>query len=128
MSKGQRIRVLIAGRQEVARSALEAYLHLRPELEVMAVAADTPDLLAQAEAAVPDVILVDWDLFNGLFEDLVSALHQLDCQPKVILLGSSLAAEQAAHVSGVDAFVSRYDPPRSLLAAIHTVHLEGQSE
>ena len=62
---------------------------------------------------------------NGPLGDLVGALHQLDCQPKVVALGFSSESERAARAAGTDAFVSKGEPPKSLLTAIHRVYLEG---
>jgi DNA-binding NarL/FixJ family response regulator len=112
----------------VTRRALTWLLQTRPELGVVADAADARQALARAEATSPDVVLVDWDLHNGSLEDLVGALRQLACQPKVVALGFSSESERAAQAAGADAFVSKGDPPRHLLTAIYGVYLEGQSE
>jgi DNA-binding NarL/FixJ family response regulator len=112
----------------VTRRALTWLLQTRPELGVVADAADARQALARAEATSPDVVLVDWDLHNGSLEDLVGALRQLACQPKVVALGFSSESERAAQAAGADAFVSKGDPPRYLLTAIYGVYLEGQSE
>ena len=119
------MRVLIASSRAVTRRALKGLLQTRPDLDVVAEAADAQELLTQAEATSPDVVLIDWNLHNGPLEDLVGAMRQLGCQPKVVVLGFSSESERAARAAGVDAFVSKGDPPRSLLTALYAVQLEG---
>ena len=119
------MQILIASSRAVTRRALKGLLQTRPDLVVVAEAADAQEMLEQAEANSPDVVLLDSGLFNGPQEDLVASLRQLECQPKVVVLGFSSESERAARAAGADAFVSKGDPPKSLLTAIYTVHLEG---
>ena len=122
------MRILIASIQAVTRRALKGLLQTRPDLDVVAEVADAQETLGRAEAARPDVVLLDSELFNGPLEDLVESLRRLDCQPKVVVLGFSSESERAARAAGADAFVSKGDPPKSLLTALYAVHLEGRSE
>jgi len=123
----QSVRILIASRQAVTRSALKGLVQTRPELEVVGEAADAPELLSQAGATDPDVIVVDQDLCLRCLEDLVPALRNLRCQPKVILLGLS-EPERAPQAASAEAFVSKRESPRQLLTAIFAVQTEGLSE
>jgi DNA-binding NarL/FixJ family response regulator len=119
------MRVLVASSRAVTRRALKGLLQTRPELDVVTEAGSAEELLAQAQATSPDVVLIDWNVHNGPMGDLVLALRELDCQPKVVALGFSSESERAARAAGTDAFVSKGDPPKSLLTAIHGVYLEG---
>ena len=85
----QPVRILISGRRANMRAALELYLQHKPRLDVVAEAADIPILLARSEATQPDVVLLDWDLCDRLLEELVSALHQLESRPGVILTNAA---------------------------------------
>ena len=89
--KGRRqsVQILIASSRAVTRRALKGLLQTRPDLVVVAEAADAQEMLEQAEANSPDVVLLDSGLFNGPQEDLVASLRQLECQPKVVVLGFS---------------------------------------
>src|SRR5437868_15025752 len=53
------IRVLIVDDHAVVREGLRAFLELQEGLEVVGEAADGEEALAQAEAARPDVVLMD---------------------------------------------------------------------
>jgi DNA-binding NarL/FixJ family response regulator len=92
---------------------------------VVGEAADAREMLERAEATSPDVVILDSELLKGPREDLVVSLRQLDCQPKVVVLGLAAESERSAAAGGADAFVSKGDPPKSLLTSIYAVQLEG---
>jgi DNA-binding NarL/FixJ family response regulator len=117
------VRILLASSRAVTRRALKGLLQTRPELVVVAEAADAQETLSQAEATIPDVVLVDWDARDGRLEDVVGALQRLACQPRVVVLGFSSDSEQAARAAGADAFASKGDPPKSLLTALYAVQV-----
>jgi DNA-binding NarL/FixJ family response regulator len=52
---------------------------------------------------------------------LLSALHSLGCPLKIIALSGHLEAREEALGAGVDAFVSKGDPPERLLTTLRTV-------
>ena len=79
------MRILISGCRADDRSTLEFFLQNKPDLDVVAEAADIQVLLTQAEATQPDVILLEWALCDRPLEELISALHLLESQPGVIL-------------------------------------------
>ena len=118
------MRILIACSRAVTRRALKGLLQTRPDLDVVAEAANPREMLERTEATSPDVVLLDSELANGPREDLVESLRQLNCQPKVVVLGFSLESERAAQAAGADAFVSKGDPPKALLTSLYAVQLE----
>ena len=115
------MRILVTGCRVEGRSALELFLHNRPGLDVVAEADDIQTLLTQAEAAQPDVILLDWDVCSRPLADLISALHLLESQPGLILINAPAESKQAALAA--DACVVKGTPPKSLLLAIESVRL-----
>ena len=117
------MRILVTGYRVEGRSALELFLHNRPGLDVVAEAGDIQTLLTQAEAAQPDVILLDWDVSSRPLADLISALHLLESQPGLILINAPAESKQAALAAGADACVVKGAPPKSLLLAIEAVRL-----
>jgi len=87
-------------------------------MAVVAEAAEAGSLLAQAEEAHPDLILLDWGLpGSGLAEQLAD-LRKACPQAAIIVLSAQPGAEEAALAAGADAFVSKADPPEKLLEAI----------
>lgn len=119
------MRVLLADDQPQVRFALRVLLDRNPDLEVVSEAADAEQMLAQAKAIRPDVILLSWEL-PGLAElGLLSALRQYCPDLFVIALSGRPEACRAALEAGADAFVSKTDPPERLLAAIQ--HCDARS-
>lgn len=118
--------ILLADRQPKVRFALWALLRRQAGIEVVREAGNAQEILLQAQAARPDVVLLDWSLCNGRTSDLLGALHvacpglyviALDVQPE--MRGMALAA-------GADAFVCKADPPECLLAAVRCAQRVGQ--
>lgn len=117
------MRILISGRRANGRAALELYLQNQQQLDVVAEAGGVQTLLARALATQPDVVLLDWNVCDRPLEDLVSALHQLESRPGVILTNAAPGSKQAALAAGAEAFVARGDLPKSLLLAIETIRI-----
>jgi len=111
--------VLIADDQSRVRSALRLLLEQEPGIQVLGEAVDTTGLLDRVKAACPDLVLLDWEL-PGLEEDsLLPTLRELCPRLSVIALSVRPEARRAALDAGVDAFVSKGDPPQRLLAAVN---------
>jgi DNA-binding NarL/FixJ family response regulator len=114
--------ILLADNQAEVRSALRFLLEQEPEMSVVGEAAAAEALLAQADAIQPDLVLLDWELPGSHATDLLAALRVRCCRTIVVALSGRPEAYQEALESGVDAFVSKGEPPERLLAALHAFH------
>jgi len=113
------MRVLLADDQSKVRSALRLVLEQQPGVSILGEAVDITGLLDWVRVTCPDVVLLDWEL-PGLGADrLLPTLRELCPRLKVIALSGRPEARQAALAAGVDAFVSKGDPPERLLAAVN---------
>ena len=112
------MRILLADHQSKVRFAMRALLEQRPGLHIVGEATDAENLLAQAEAARPDVVLLDWRLRDLSPVDLLPALRTVCPGATVIVLSGRPEERRAALDAGADAFVSKTDPPKQLLAVI----------
>jgi len=112
------MRILLADDQPRVRFALRVLLEQQPGFEVVGKAADAEDLLAQAQATYPDLVLLGWELPGLAATDSLSALRGICAHLVVIALSGRPEARRAALAAGADAFVSKADPPERLLAAI----------
>jgi len=112
------MRILLADDQPRVRFALRVLLERQPGLEVVGAALDADDLLAQAEATCPDLVLLGWELPGLIAVDSLSALRRICPDLFVIALSGRPEARRAALVAGANTFVSKTDPPERLLAAI----------
>jgi DNA-binding NarL/FixJ family response regulator len=112
------VRVLIADGQPKVRFALRKLLERQPGLEVVGEVVQARDLLTQAEASSPDLVLLSWELPGLAAVGSLSALREACPALSVIALSGRSEARRAALDAGADAFVSKTDPPERLLAAI----------
>jgi DNA-binding NarL/FixJ family response regulator len=103
-------------------------LEERSAFEVVGEAADVEDLLAQIEAACPDLVLLSWGLPGLAGADLLPALRSVCDDLYVIVLSGRPEARQAVLDAGANAFISKVEPPERLLAAIASaehIHRKG---
>jgi len=122
------IRVLIADDHAVVRQGLRTFLDLQDDVEVVGEAADGEEAVAAAEAAAPDVILLDLVMPRL---DGVGALRRLrEAAPaaRVIVLTSFGEDERlfAALRAGAAGYLLKDVEPAELVRAIRTAHA-GQS-
>jgi DNA-binding NarL/FixJ family response regulator len=112
------MRILIADDQPKVRFALRVLLERQSGLEVVGEAADIGDLLIQLSVTCPDLVLLGWELPGRSDIDLLPAIRRICPKLPIIALSGRLEARQIALSAGVDAFVSKSDPPERLLGAI----------
>jgi DNA-binding response OmpR family regulator len=111
------MRVVLADDHRDVRAAMRLLLEQEGATIVAEVfAADT--LLTGAAQAQPDLVLLDWELPGMPVEDLVGGLRDLCPGTVIVALSGRLEARAEALAAGADAFVSKADPPESLLAII----------
>ena len=113
-----RMRVLLADAQPKVRFALKVLLERQTDLLVAGEAVDTEDLLAQTRSICPDLVLLAWDLPGLEATVLLPSLRDLCPGVIIIALSGRPEARRVALAAGVDAFVSKSDPPEHLMRAI----------
>ena len=111
--------VLLADDQSKVRSALRLVLEQQPAVSILGEAVDATGLLDWVKAACPDLVLLDWELPGLEADGLLPTLRELCPHLSVIALSGRPEARRAALDAGVDAFVSKGDPPERLLAAVN---------
>jgi DNA-binding NarL/FixJ family response regulator len=112
------MRILIADDQDRVRFALRLLLAQQQGMQVVGEAVDGEALLAQVGSVAADLALVDWEL-PGLAEVGGPAALRTACPIlRIVVLSSRPGVRQAVMANGVDAFVSKGDPPERLLAVI----------
>jgi DNA-binding NarL/FixJ family response regulator len=109
--------VLLADDQPKVRSAMRLLLEHQPNINVLGEAVDATGVLDWMKATCPDMLLLDWEL-PGFGPQVMAELRALCPTLTVIALSGQPQAQEAALKAGVDAFVSKGDPPERLLAAI----------
>jgi DNA-binding NarL/FixJ family response regulator len=109
------------------RLALKTLLDTRPGLKVVGEAAEKGEMISQIESTRPDLLLLDDDLSVEAMADLIAALQQFDPPPMVMVLGDRSESRDSYLEVGAVAFVSKSDPPKSLLTAIEGIRFRSNS-
>jgi DNA-binding NarL/FixJ family response regulator len=112
------MRVLLADDEAKVVSALRLLLEQQPNMAIAGEAPDSAHVLAQVAAARPDLVLIDWELPGMPARDLIRALLKQAPGMLVIALSGRPEARAAAIKAGAIAFVSKGDPPETVLATL----------
>jgi DNA-binding NarL/FixJ family response regulator len=113
-----RMRVLLADDHPKVRWALRTFIREKPNLTVVGDVSDANDLLVQALALQPDLILLEWELSDWAAGKLLSELRRLDLAARVVVLSWQPGSEQDALDAGADCFVNKASGPQELLSAL----------
>jgi len=118
------IRVLLADDQALVRAGFRLILDTEPDMEVVGDAADGAEVIEQAHATNPDVVLMDVRM-PGL--DGIEATRRLLANgqgPRVLMLTTFDLDEYVidAFRAGASGFLLKTAPPDQLVAAVRTVH------
>lgn len=112
------MRILLADGQPDVRFALRVLLERQPGLSIVGEVADVTDLLAQAEMAAPNLVLLSWELPGWAAKRSFIHLRRIRPDLSVIALSGRPEVRRAALDAGADAFVGKGEPPERLLEAI----------
>jgi two-component system, NarL family, response regulator LiaR len=117
------IRIVVADDHPVVREGLRSFLGSRTGLEVVGEAGDVDEVVARAAEARPDVVLLDLVMPGGGGVAALPRLLRLTPPPKVIVLTSFGADDQAlaAVRAGASGWLGKDVPPSELESAIRTV-------
>jgi DNA-binding NarL/FixJ family response regulator len=111
--------IMIADDEEKVRSALRLLIEHEEGLEVVGEAGDMHALMEKIDSCQPDLILLDWELPGFQPAKHLAILHHVKPAARIIALSGRFHSHENLFKSGVDAFVSKGDPPESVLSAIH---------
>lgn len=117
------IRIVVADDHPVVREGLRSFLGSRPGLEVVGEAGDVDGVVSVVADAQPDVVLLDLVMPGGGGVAALPRLLALSPAPKVIVLTSFGADDQAlaAVRAGASGWLGKDVPPTELESAIRTV-------
>lgn len=122
------IRAMLVDDHELVRMGLRTYLESEDDIEVVAEAADGESALAEAEAANPDVILMDLLMpkLNGV--ETTERLRQRGVSARIVILTSSLDDDMMVRAlrCGAVGYILKTSSAESVADAIRQAAL-GQS-
>ncbi|MCA9875811.1 MAG: response regulator transcription factor [Ardenticatenaceae bacterium] len=121
------IKILIVEDHHLVREGLVALLDVKPDLEVVGVAADGDEAVQQFRLLQPDVILLDVKMPN---KDGISAIREIreeNPAARILVLSSFSDVERvrAALEAGAMGYQLKDSSPAELLQSIHAVY-QGQ--
>jgi DNA-binding NarL/FixJ family response regulator len=118
------IRVLIADDHPVVRQGLRTFLGVQDDIEVVGEAADGAEVVSQAEALTPDVILLDLKMpgVDGLMA--LEELRGRGVEARVLVLTSAGERSRVAPAvrAGAAGYLYKDVDPQALVQAIRAVH------
>jgi DNA-binding NarL/FixJ family response regulator len=122
MGEKTMLSVILADDETAIRSALALVLKQKLNFQNLSEAATMDELLAacKAEAAL---VLLDWELPGLAARGGLAALRRQHPDLKVVALSARPEARQLALAAGADAFVSKTEPPETMLRVIDAVCL-----
>ena len=112
------MRIILADDQPKVRSALRLLLEQQPWAACILEAASAGELLEQLKDHGPTLVLLDWELPGASSDEILRSIRSLCPAIKIIAMSVDLDAARAALHAGADAFVSKGDPPSTLLATL----------
>ena len=117
------VRVLVADDQKVVRDGLSLLLGMLPGVEVIGTAVDGTDAVRQAEAALPDVVLMDLSMPNcdGVEAIRLIARHQPDVRVVVLTAFSDDDSVFAALRAGARGYLTKNAGAGDILQALSAV-------
>lgn len=126
----KRIRVLLVDDQASIRRGLRMRLGLESDMEVVGEAADGVQAIEAAEAASPDVVLMDVEM---PLRDGISASRELTARGGayrviVLTIHDSPAVRAAARDAGAFAFLAKHEAGDRLLSTIRAAYEAGRDE
>jgi len=118
------IRVLLADDQALVRAGFRLILEGEPDMEVAGEARDGAEVVEQARATHPDVVLMDVRMpdLDGI--EATRRLLANGVGPRVLMLTTFDLDEYVidAFRAGASGFLLKTAPPDQLVAAVRTVH------
>ncbi|MGA8335832.1 MAG: response regulator transcription factor, partial [Solirubrobacteraceae bacterium] len=114
------IRVLLAEDQTMVRTALASLLNLEPDIEVVAQVSRGDEVVAAADASVPDVALLDIEMPGSTGLDAADELRRAlpDCRILILTTFGRPGYLRRAMASGAAGFLLKDTPAGELAAAI----------
>jgi DNA-binding NarL/FixJ family response regulator len=110
--------VLLADHDPKVRSALRLVLENEAGADIAGEVSEVRGLITQLERAHPDLLLLDWELPGLEGVARLPRLRALNHDMRVVVLSGRPEARAGAMRAGADEFVSKIDPPQSLLSAL----------
>lgn len=112
------MRILIADDQPQVRSAVRLILGQEPYVNIVGEAGDILGVLELVARQRPDLVLLDWELTGRQSARALRDIRKAHPDAMVVALSGRPEARPKALAAGVNAFVSKGEPPERLLETL----------
>lgn len=119
-----RIRIVVVDDHTLVRAGVREILESRPDLAVVAEAADSAGAVAAVAEHRPDIVLLDVELPGGEVTETVTRMRSLSPRSRVIIVSMHDGALllQRLIAAGVHGYLNKGIDREELVSAIRTVH------
>jgi len=118
------MRIILATADRDLRLAIELLMSDEPGLKVVGVASETEGLIALVKSSSPDLVLLDLDLAGRPVDEVLSEMKSFKCGARFVALGKYPGLKAYAVKSGADVYVTKGDPPETILAAVQEIQTQ----
>ena len=118
------MRIILATADRDLRLAIELLMSDEPGLKVVGVASEIEGLISLVKSSCPDLVLVDLDLTGRPVDEAISEMKSFKCGARFVAMGKYPDLKAHAVKSGADVYVTKGDPPETLLAAVQEIQTE----
>ena len=115
--------ILVADKRPSIRGALKLLIEQSTRNTIVAEAADPESLTTTLHEAIPDLVLIDWDLSQGKHSRLISSLKEHHPHMKMLVMSGRPEYREVALNAGADDFINKGDPPDRLMTMLNTYDL-----
>jgi DNA-binding NarL/FixJ family response regulator len=117
------VRIFIASRDSNFRMALQMLLESEPGMVVIGMSDRVEGLCTMMGASQPEVLLLDYELNQQTTNQIISDIHGLKCQCKIIVFSIDPQVREPTLAAGADGFINKNFPPDRLLPILRDMRL-----
>lgn len=117
------IHILIADADPAMNKALSLWLQRQILPVTITEVQNVQSLIRALALELPDILLLDWDLYGSPAPETCRLLRKAYPHLKVVLLSAKAGDHTAAEAAGAD-FVYKGTPPDELVTRLHSVFME----
>jgi DNA-binding NarL/FixJ family response regulator len=122
------MRIVLASHNSSFRRALKILLQGRHGYDIVGEAKNGRELISEIERRDPELVLLDEDIIDQPFAELIATLHSLDASLDVIVFSENRTKTEMAMNAGASSFVLKGGPPNMLFIAIENIRLKDTYE
>ena len=122
------MRIVLASHHGSFRRALKLLLQDKHGYDIVGEAKNGRELISKIERSDPELVLLDGDINDQPFTELIATLHNLDASLVTVVFCENRTKAEIALNAGASGFVLKGDPPKALFVAIENIRQKDGDE